>query len=116
MARMAHSRPKELVARGMTAYRKRALERIRAIVLDGLAGARADVYLVGSCAKGDAVRSSDIDVAIDPKGPLPSGMLMRIRESLEESTVPYFIDVIDLGTADDKSRTRLLKDAVPWTN
>ena len=112
---MARDRPATLVARGMTAYRKRALERVRDIVLDGLVRTRADVYLVGSCATGDAMRTSDVDVAIDPKEPLPSGALMRIRESLEESTVPYFVDVIDLGSADHKFRTRLLKDAIRWT-
>jgi predicted nucleotidyltransferase len=114
MKHMTLTRPRKLVARGMTKYRERALERVKDIVLAGLEGCGAVVYLVGSCASGTAVRTSDI--AIDPSETLPSGTLVRIREFLEESTVPYFIDVIDLGAVDAESRTRLLKGTISWTS
>ena len=42
------------------------LAEARRIICRGLAGLRARVYLFGSWARGDARRTSDIDVAIDP--------------------------------------------------
>ena len=111
---MGRGRPKELVARGMTAYRKRALERVRDIVLDGLAGYDAAAYLFGSCARGDALRSSDIDVAVDAAVALPIGLLSRISEELEESTIPYEVEVVDLREVSASMRARVLKEGIEW--
>ena len=98
----------------MTAYRKRALERVREIVLDGLAGTDAAVYLFGSCARGDALRSSDIDVAVDAADALPRGLLSRIGEDLEESTIPYEVEIVDLREVSASMRTRVLKEGIAW--
>ncbi len=98
----------------MTTTRDRGLDAVRRIVLDALAGRDAKVYLYGSCARGEARHSSDIDVAIDPATPLPMGLVGDIREALEESTIPYNVDVVDLGAADPEFRQRILRDAVEW--
>ena len=94
--------------------RQRSLERVRQIVLDRLEGHRARVYLFGSCARGTINRWSDIDVAIEPLEKLPVGLIAHINEDLEESTVPYFVDVVDLSTSRPEFRDRIMKDAVVW--
>jgi predicted nucleotidyltransferase len=63
------------------------LEAVRRIVLSGLRGHRARVFLFGSRARGDHRAASDIEVAVLPLDALPAGMLARIREELEESRV-----------------------------
>ena len=98
----------------MTTPRERALEEVKRIVLDALRESGAAVYLIGSCATGAAPRSSDIDVAIDPREPLPAGLIAQLRETLEDSTIPYFVDVVDLSTADAEFRRRVISEAVPW--
>ena len=100
----------------MTTPRERALEEVKRLVSHALAGTDASVYLIGSCATGSAQRTSDIDVAIDAKEPLPAGLMARIRERLEESTIPYFVDVVDLGAVDPEFRRRVLGQAVAWTD
>ena len=95
--------------------RQRALETVRRIVFDRLAGHPARVYLFGSCARGDAKRWSDIDVAIEPLEPLPGGLLSDITEDLEESTVPYYVDVVDLTTARPEFREGVKREGVEWT-
>jgi len=100
----------------MTTPRERALEEVRRVVSDALAGTDARIYLIGSCARGSAQRTSDIDLAIDPKKPLAAGLMARIRESLEDSTIRYFVDVIDLGATAPDFRRRVLKQAVEWTD
>jgi len=100
----------------MTTPRQRALEEVKRLVSGALAGTDARIYLIGSCATGTARRTSDIDVAIDPKEPLAAGLMARIRESLEDSTIPYFVDVVDLGAVDPEFRRRVLGQAVAWTD
>ena len=93
----------------------RALEEVRRIVLDALSEKNAQVYLFGSWARGEATRLSDIDVAIDPHIPLPRGTLARLRERLEESYVPYHVDVVDLTRTAPEFRHRVLAEGMLWS-
>jgi len=94
----------------------RALEEVRRIVLDALGEKNAKVYLFGSWARGEATRLSDIDVAIDPHATLPRGTLARLRERLEESHVPYHVDVVDLTRTAPEFRRRVLAEGVLWSD
>ena len=79
-----------------------------------LGAQRARLYLIGSRARGDAGRASDIDIAILPDAPLEPGTLARIREALEESTIPYEVEVIDLSRVDEAFRRKALAEAIAW--
>lgn len=54
-----------------------------------------EVILFGSRAKGTFRAGSDIDLAI-ANGPLPPYRLARLNDDFEESSLPYFVDVISL--------------------
>jgi predicted nucleotidyltransferase len=73
------------------------LDQVRRLVLKGLRGHAVQVLLFGSRATGKAGRASDIDVAILPEEELPVGLLSRIRESLQESHVPFTVELVDLS-------------------
>ena len=90
------------------------LEEIRRIVLRHLAGRRARVYLFGSWARGEAARTSDIDVAIWPEEPLPRGLLAEIDEAVENSLSLYPVDLVDLSSASESFRARVMAEGVPW--
>ena len=94
----------------------RDLDDARRIVLGLLGTHRARVFLYGSRARGDAGRGSDIDIAVWPQAPLPAGTLARIREALEESTIPYHVDVLDLSSVHEAFREKVLAAAVSWTD
>lgn len=98
----------------MNPVRLRALDTVKRIVLQRLAGHPARVYLFGSCARGDVGHWSDIDVAIDPAEPLPPGLLVKIDEELEECTAPYFVDVIDLSTSRRSYRDAVEREGIEW--
>jgi predicted nucleotidyltransferase len=98
----------------MTRYRERALARVRTIVLEALAGWDTGVYLFGSSATGATRRGSDIDVAVEPRRPLPSRVLADLRETLEESTIPYEVDVVDLSEASPQFRQRVKREGIVW--
>jgi predicted nucleotidyltransferase len=91
-----------------------ALEEVRRIVTERLTGRDVMVVLFGSRASGSAGVASDIDVAVLPRTPLPTGLLSRIREALEESHVPYRVDVVDLTSVDPAFRKRVLETGVIW--
>ena len=79
-------------------------------------GKEVAVYLFGSWARGEATPCSDIDLAVESRTPLPSGLLARLRERLEESHVPYQVDVVDLRKADGAFRRRVLAEGIPWSD
>lgn len=84
------------------------------LVLRGLEGFPARVYLFGSRATGTARRTSDIDVAVWPLTELPVGTLARIREALEESSAIYTVDLVDLRDTDETFRARVLAEGIMW--
>ncbi len=84
------------------------------IIREGLNGCRARVYLFGSRARGEGGRSSDIDVAVLPLSPLPGWILSALREDLEESRVPYRVDLVDLSMADPSFRELVLREGRLW--
>ena len=94
----------------------RALEEVRHIVLDVVGVENVEVYLFGSWARGEATHLSDIDFAIDPHVTLPRGTLARLRERLEESHVPYRVDVVDLTRTSLEFRQRVLAEGVLWND
>ena len=91
------------------------LSEVKRIVLTGLKGHPAQVYLFGSRARGGAGRASDIDVGVLALKPLPVGLLASIREELEESRIPYSVDLVDLSEVEPSFREFVQNEGVPWT-
>ena len=92
----------------------RWLGAVREIVLRELAASSATVYLFGSRARGTARRGSDVDVAVDGASDLSIHTLSRLREVLEESTIPFRVDVVDLRDATPAFRERVLAEGIRW--
>jgi hypothetical protein len=90
------------------------LDRAREIVLQGLGGRRARVYVFGSQARGDAWRGSDIDIAIDAGEPLPQELLAELAGALEESDILPRVDLVDLSSAGPSLRRRVREEGILW--
>jgi predicted nucleotidyltransferase len=90
------------------------LNQVRGIVLGALSGHRARVWLFGSHARGEAVRGSDIDVAILALEPLPEGLLEETRQALENSEVLLPVDLVDLSSAEPGLREHVEREGIPW--
>jgi len=84
------------------------------MVLDALGEHDAAVWLFGSCAHGEARQHSDIDVAILPRDELPSGFFGELDADLEESTIPYDVDLVDLRRADAALVDEVRREGVKW--
>ena len=90
------------------------LKETRRIAVDTLAAYPVKIYLFGSWARGTPSESSDIDLAIDSETPLPAGILSTLRERLEESTIPWRVEVVDLRNAASSFRERVLHEGILW--
>ncbi|HVB18457.1 MAG TPA: nucleotidyltransferase domain-containing protein [Stellaceae bacterium] len=98
----------------MNSTRKRAIEELRRMVLAALGEHDAEVWLFGSCARGEVRQHSDIDIAILPRDDLPSGFFAELAADIEESTIPYDVDLVDLRHADPALIDDVRTEGVKW--
>ncbi len=75
---------------------------------------KAKIYLFGSRARNTHSLASDIDLAIECDGKIDKFILSNIKEGMEESMVPFFVDVVDLNDIDQDLKKQILKDRVLW--
>lgn len=90
------------------------LDKIKRLVEDTLIDYKIKMYLFGSWATGKAHRASDIDIAIDADKPIPRELLACLRERLEESHIPYRVEVVLLDEADHALQRRILAEGMLW--
>lgn len=84
------------------------------MVLAALAGHDAAVWLFGSMATGEVRRASDIDIAILPRDRLPERFFAMLADEIEESTIPYDVDLVDLRAVDPASREAVQRTGIKW--
>jgi uncharacterized protein len=94
--------------------REQAIEELRRMVLNTLGEHDAAVWLFGSCARGEARQHSDIDIAILPRDNLPPGFFGELDADIEESTIPYDVDLVDLRNADPVLIAEILREGISW--
>jgi predicted nucleotidyltransferase len=92
------------------------LDQVKEVVLKQLAGKPVKVYLFSSWARGEQKRTSDIDISMDWK--VSATTLQRelatIRDALEESTVPYKVDLLNMNEADAIIVSKILREGEIW--
>ncbi len=72
------------------------------------------IYLFGSRVTDDHPKFSDIDIAIKSEKALELNVMGKIKDEVEESRIPLFVDVVDFHNVDDKMRDQILKYGVLW--
>ena len=98
----------------MNPVREQAIEELRRMVLAALGEHDAAVWLFGSCARGEPRQHSDIDIAILPRDALPIGFFGELEAEIEESTIPYDVDLVDLRHADPALVDEVRREGVKW--
>jgi hypothetical protein len=53
-------------------------------------------------------------IGILSKGKIDRLLLSNLIEMLEESTIPYKVEIVDLSRVSDSFRTEIMKDAIIW--
>ncbi|GAB6066984.1 nucleotidyltransferase domain-containing protein [Methylothermus subterraneus] len=75
---------------------------------------KAQLILFGSRARGDFCPASDIDVAIKAESPLPPWLLAEMRELMENSPLPFKVDLIDYARAPEDLKRAIDAEGIPW--
>lgn len=81
----------------MTKILEKAEKEIKDIIFRFLDPKKYQVFIFGSRVTGKAKKFSDYDVGIFGKKPIPWRILAAIEEALEESDLPYRVDVVDFS-------------------
>ena len=71
------------------------------------------IYLFGSWARGEAKRSSDVDIAIESKEDM-SFLIGEFREALEISCIVYNVDVVDMNFAAESLCKKIREEGIVW--
>jgi len=81
-------------------------------LIDPLKKHGAQVWIFGSRARGDYRQFSDLDVLYSLSGPLPSGLIAKINEDMENSDLPIKIDIVSLEDLAESYRQNVLTDRI----
>jgi uncharacterized protein len=80
------------------------IEEIRDTIFSLLDSEKYDVFIFGSRATGEAGKFSDYDIGIIGTDPVPSSKKVLIEEALEESNIPYKVDIVDFSLVSPEFR------------
>jgi uncharacterized protein len=98
----------------MNATRLKAIDELKYMVLEALSDHDAEVWLFGSCARDEVMQHSDIDIAVLPRGELPSSLLTNLAVDIEESSIPYDVDLVDLRHAAPSLIDEVRREGLKW--
>lgn len=86
---------------------------IRNIVKKHLSDTEYQAFLFGSQTTENHRQFSDIDLGILGQKPVPSDIFFNLKQDLEDSDIPYIVEVVDLSQTGDHFKSRALGHAIP---
>jgi hypothetical protein len=95
-----------------TTIYENSLELLKDIVEEVFKGEDVMIILFGSRARGDYFETSDMDVGIVPGRGMDKSKITLLRERIENSSIPYKVDIVDLSLASNEFIQEALKEGV----
>ncbi len=90
------------------------LQQLKTILLKEFQGAEVSIYLFGSMARHQENRASDIDIGILERSKLAPGQWQRVREAVEESSIPYKVEIVNLKDVSKSFYDQVMKEGILW--
>lgn len=100
------------VALSYDALYKKSEDFLKKILKENLPG-DSKIFLFGSRAVRKQSKSSDIDIGV-MSGKLDRKMIVKIKEIIDKSFVPFKVDIVDFSKVDENFKKKALKKIVPW--
>jgi len=86
-------------------------KKIKDIILNNLeSDNKYRLFIFGSRVSGTPRKYSDYDIGIEGKDMIPFPVLVKIKIALQDSDLPYKVDVVDFSTVSDDFRKQALKN------
>jgi predicted nucleotidyltransferase len=95
--------------------RQSYLNEIKKIVLNYFQNEPVRVFIFGSRATGKAKETSDFDIGVESRSKnyrVNRKKLTYLREALEESNIPFEVDVVDMDNAGSEFKSEALKKII----
>lgn len=73
-----------------------------------------NIYLFGSRATQKARSRSDVDIGLLSGKPIDDKIMTELKNHIEESSIPYKVDVVDLSRVNKDFRKKVLEGAILW--
>lgn len=90
------------------------IEQTKRIVLRRVKDKNISVFLFGSRAKGNHARHADVDIGFISEDKIDTRLLRKISDDLEESRVPFHVDLVDFSKVHDRFKKAAMKGIVWW--
>lgn len=87
----------------------RTLHTIKSILFRHLDPQKDTVFIFGSWVTGRNGKYSDIDIGVVPHQPFSLTKRARIEQDLEESDLPYMVDLVDFNGVSEKFKAEAMK-------
>lgn len=90
------------------------LQILNQIIVIPLKSYGATIWIFGSRARGDHKPFSDVDIMYERKDstPFPKGFISHLKEEIEESRLPFKVDLVDVSEMADSYKAGALADRV----
>ena len=84
------------------------------MVLEELKNEKVKIFLFGSRARGDNFTVSDVDIGYIPKDNFDDKKITFLKEKIENSTIPYKVEVVNFNNVSEDFKNEALKDIEIW--
>lgn len=89
---------------------------LRTLLNEFFSDSNVTIYLIGSRARKDHGRYSDVDIGLLDTQVIAEHKLALLREKIENSHIPYQVDIVDLNTVSENFRNKAIAEGIVWTD
>ncbi|MBI3590112.1 MAG: nucleotidyltransferase domain-containing protein [Candidatus Melainabacteria bacterium] len=90
------------------------LTQLKKLVLDELKSQNVKIFIFGSRARGDNYIGSDVDIGLISKGKIDSSKISLLKEKIENSNIPYKVEIVNFNEVSEDFKNEALKDIEIW--
>ena len=95
---------------------KHDLSELKELILHHFHDDDIKIFLFGSRARNENIEYSDVDVGLLPSKKLDASKIVLLREKIENSNIPYKVDIVNVNEVSEDFKKEMLKDAVIWND
>lgn len=90
------------------------LDLVKTIILKNIPNDKYNIFLFGSRTKDKHRFAADIDVGVEGKEPLNKDIIYKVQEEIEESIVPFNVDIIDFKDVGNEFKQEAMRNIKIW--
>ena len=98
----------------MSTYEKKYLDLLKEIILSIVDTEQIMVFLFGSRVSSNHGTNADADIGLFSDDNIPATLYHQIRNAIDDSIIPWHVDIIDFTHVDAVFMKEATKDIIIW--